>query len=142
MFIRKRSGANPSGSKKGCDFVEMYFDPSGKENVTDRMLQEGYYVVRRENSDIGEGDSQRRDSDVGREWEGDSRRRDSDFGGGDRMGTELTEASDKGLESGNGTYELPTQECDAASTAPPSRMGRGLMSMVTSALQLLEMESA
>lgn len=119
MFIRRRSGG-----RKGCDPVEMYFDPGGKESVVDCILQEGYHVARREDLDVCQG---------GVACRGDL---DTRCGGG--MGTEQTNAMDNGFGSGNGTGEWSAPEFDVSSSVLRGS-GRGPMSMVTSALAMLEM---
>ena len=129
MFIRKRLSAHQTG-RKGCDQVEMYFDPCGKESVVDRVIQEGYCVVHKEvgQEGVARGDGPK----VERECGTDSMR---------------TELSDSGLElehgsgSQNGTDDSSVPEELEPPTVPSMRR-RGLMSMVTSALKELEIESA
>ena len=121
-----------SGSKKGCDHVEMYFDPSGKESVVERILSEGYYVARAEVPDQGGRGTGAEGGVVGGGMEPES----------------FTTGNEAVLENGNRTapeHENGTATgYDTVLPSPPrsSKRGRGLMSMVTSALEMLEMESA
>ena len=123
-----------SGSKKGCDQVEMYFDPSGKESVMERILSEGYYVAHAEDPDQG-------GRGTGAEGTGG-------VVGGGMEPESFTTGNEAVSENGNRTAPENGNETatgnDTVLPSPPRsrKKGRGLMSMVTSALEMLEMESA
>lgn len=117
MFIR-RTDTSLSGSGSGCDLVEMYFDPCGKESVVDCLLGEGHNMARAKDS---QG-----------EWNGDR---------GARDGLEL-DKSGVGMElhnwNENGTDEHSETAGTSSAQVIPRKRARNLMSMVTSALQQLE----
>jgi hypothetical protein len=42
----RRVGAVAAPAARGRDYVELYFDPDGKDNIVDCIVEEGYYLIR------------------------------------------------------------------------------------------------
>ena len=53
VYMRHK-GPVASPTVRGRDYVELFLDPDGKDNVVDRVIEEGYYVSR--SNQILEGD--------------------------------------------------------------------------------------
>ena len=97
--------SNPNG----CDLVEMYFDPYGKESVVDCLLKEGRHVA------------------CAGEWNGDCA----------ALGGLEPDKDGAGMELHNWNENMETADSLSVRVLPRKR-ARSLMSMVTSALRQLE----